>query len=111
MLPRLIPAGRAREILLLGHTFSATDAERWGLVERVVPVGELDAVVEGWLAEILTSGPEAIRIQKALMRQWEELPLSGAIAAGIEAFEAAWETDEPRRMMDTFQAGRRKPVS
>lgn len=110
VLPRLIGAGRAREILLLGHTFSAADAERWGLVERVVPAAELDAVVEGWLEEILTAGPQALRIQKALIRQWEERPLSQAIAAGIDAFESAWETDEPRQMMDSFQAGRRKPI-
>jgi enoyl-CoA hydratase len=111
VLPRLIPAGRAREILLLGHSFSATDAAAWGLVERVVSAAEIDTVVEAWLAEILTAGPQALGIQKALMRQWEELPLSQAIAAGIDAFASAWDTDEPRRMMDAFQAAKRKPVA
>jgi enoyl-CoA hydratase len=110
VLPRLIPAGRAREILLLGHTFSAEDAAAWCLVERAAPAVEIDAVVEGWLAEILTAGPQALRIQKALMREWEELPLSQAIAAGVDAFASAWDTDEPRRMMDAFQAARRKPA-
>jgi hypothetical protein len=36
------------------------------------------------------------------MREWENLPADRAIAAGIEAFSRAYETDEPRRMMSVF---------
>jgi enoyl-CoA hydratase/carnithine racemase len=62
--------------------------------------------VEVWVASILKAGPQAIRLQKKLIRRWEDLPLSDAVQAGVDAFAAAWETDEPRRMMQEFLADR-----
>jgi len=58
--------------------------------------------VEEWLAHLLAAGPQAICAQKALIRQWEDRPISEAIAAGITAFAASWNTDEPKRMMRAF---------
>jgi len=107
LLPRLVGWGRAREILLLGETFSALQAARWGLVERVVPAASLDDAVKTWIGALLAAGPRALRLQKRLMRAWEELPLGAAIDAGVDAFAAAWETDEPRRIMAAFLAARR----
>jgi enoyl-CoA hydratase len=43
-----------------------------------------------------------------LIRRWEELPLSEAVRAGIDAFSSAWETDEPNRMMKGFLARRKR---
>jgi enoyl-CoA hydratase len=102
LLPALVGWGRAREILLLGENFSGHDAEKWGLVERVVPNHELDAAVEKCVASILQNGPGAIRLQKQLIRDWENLPLREAIGAGIGVFVKAWRTDEPRLRMKTF---------
>ena len=106
LLPALVGWGRTRQLLLLGETFGAEEALRWGLVEEVAPTGGLDAVVEGWLAALLSSKPAAVRLQKALIRRWEDLPMREAIAAGVEAFAAAFETDEPMRAMADFQAAR-----
>lgn len=108
LLPALIGWGRTRQILLLGETFSARDAAPWGLVELVVPPAELDDAVDGWVQSILRAGARAVRLQKKLIRRWEDLPLSAAVSAGIEAFADAWRTDEPRRMMAEFRAQRRK---
>jgi enoyl-CoA hydratase/carnithine racemase len=108
LLPRLVGAGRAREILLLGKTFLAAQAADWGLLERAVPATELDDVVEGWVGDILACGPNALRLQKALIRQWENLPADKAIAAGIDAFEEAFKSEEPKRMIGGFLAARRK---
>ena len=108
LLPRIVGWGRAREILLLGKTFGAADAERFGLLEKVVTAGELDAAVEIWIKDILACGPNALRLQKALIRQWENLPMEDAIAAGVDAFGEAWTTEEPKLMIAAFMAGRRK---
>lgn len=108
LLPMLVGWGRARQVLLLGETFPAAEVATWGLVERVVPSGDLDRAVEQWLDAILACGPRALRLQKELMRKWEELPLGAAIEAGIDAFAEACRTDEPRRAMNAFLA-RRKP--
>jgi enoyl-CoA hydratase/carnithine racemase len=106
LLPMLVGWGRARQILYLGEIFSAADAEKWGLVERVVPAAALDTAVDEWLDAILANGPQAIRLQKKLIAAWEELPPREAIEAGIESFVASWQTDEPRRAMRAFLAAR-----
>jgi enoyl-CoA hydratase/carnithine racemase len=77
------------------------------LVEHVVPASSLHEAVEAWLGKLLTSAPRAVRLQKRLIRQWEDLPLSDAISAGIDAFGAAYETDEPRTTMRKFLAAQK----
>ena len=109
LLPSLIGWGRTRRLLYAGETIDAAEAERWGLVERCVPVAELDGAIEAALGAILACGPRAIRLQKALIREWEELPLSQAIARGIARFGDAFKTDEPKRMMRAFLASKARP--
>ncbi len=109
LLPTLIGWGRTREVLLLGQTFSAEQAAAWGLVERVVPPGDLDAAIGRCVGALLDAGPNAIRIQKRLIQDWERLSVADAIAAGIDAFVSAWSTDEPRRMMGAFLDCKRRP--
>ena len=111
LLPTLVGFGRAREIMYLGETFTAREALEWGLLERVVEASSLDAAVETCIAALLTSKPGAVRRQKQLMRQWEELPLALAVKAGIDAFAATYESSEPVAAMREFLAARtaRKP--
>jgi methylglutaconyl-CoA hydratase len=62
-----IGVSAARELFLTGARFSAARAGEIGLVHYVVPSGQLDATVDGLLRELLTSGPEAMRVTKALI--------------------------------------------
>ena len=102
LLPTLIGWGRTRELLLFGENIDAATALDWGLVEEVVAPDELDAAVERRLAALLTCGPQAVRLQKQLIRRWEDLTLSHAVQAGIESFVQAYAGDEPARMMAAF---------
>jgi enoyl-CoA hydratase len=111
LLPSLVGWGRTREMLLLGESFTAGQAAAWGVVERVVPPSQLDEAVESCVQSILRADARAIRIQKELIRLWEDLPPSAAVLAGIDAFVTAWESDEPRRAMRGFQAAQRKKSS
>lgn len=99
LLPQLIGWGRTRLFLLTGEDIDALEAERWGLVEKVVPLAELDAAVETWVRAIVESGPRAVRLQKELIREWEAMPVNDAIQAGIRCISRAYETDEPARMI------------
>lgn len=111
LLPGLIGWGRTRQLLMLAETIGTEEALAWGLVEKVVPADQLDAAVEGWIAQLMHTGPQAVRIQKKLMREWEDLPLGEAVRAGVRAFASAWHSDEPRRMMRGFldrQAARKR---
>ena len=107
LLPTLVGWGRAREMLFLGETFTANEALAWGLVERVVPAASLDEAIEAWIGRLLTSRPGAVRLQKRLIRQWEDLPLAAAIQAGVEAFARAYETAEPAVAMREFLAAQK----
>jgi enoyl-CoA hydratase/carnithine racemase len=102
LLPMLVGWGRTRQLLLLGENFDAAQALQWNFVERVTSRDRLDEAVQTWIDQTLTSAPTAVRLQKSLIRSWEELPLRAAIAAGIDAFAAAYDTDEPQSKMRYF---------
>jgi methylglutaconyl-CoA hydratase len=56
-----------RELFLTGMRFSAARAREIGLVHAVVPAGEVDGTVDGYVQEMLSAGPEAIATAKALI--------------------------------------------
>jgi len=102
LLPTLVGWGRARWMLMTGETFTAEDAERWGLVQAVYPAEELDLAVDAMVTALVEPEPRAVRLQKALMQRWEELPMGKAVDAGIDAFEDAFRTDEPMRALAAY---------
>lgn len=106
LLPSLIGWGRTRRILMTGETFSADAAAAWGLVEEIWPADRLAAAVDALTDKLLEAEPRAVRIQKALIRAWEDLSATEAVAAGVDAFEDAWTTDEPATAMARFLAER-----
>jgi methylglutaconyl-CoA hydratase len=73
----------ARELFLTGMRFNATRAKEVGLIHAVVPLGELDTMVQMYVNEFLSGGPDAIATAKALIpRVWAR----GAFdAAGLTA--------------------------
>jgi enoyl-CoA hydratase/carnithine racemase len=107
LLPKLIGQGRARRLLLTGETISAVEALAWGLVDVVSPPEALDDAVENLAAPILAAGPQAIRLQKSLILDWEELPTAAAVQRGIDYFVNAYDTDEPARMAGAMLAALR----
>jgi enoyl-CoA hydratase len=104
ILPKLIGPARARRLLLTGENIGAAEALEWGLVDQVAPAGELDAAVEALAASILAAGPQAVRLQKSLILDWEEMHISAAVERGIEAFVETFSTDEPQRMTGAARA-------
>ena len=65
-LPKMRPADAA-EAMLLGNRMTGTDAVRLGLINRAVPAAELDATVDGLVADLLAGGPEALATTKQLL--------------------------------------------
>lgn len=112
LLPGLIGWGRTRRLLLTGETITAGQALGWGLIERAVETEQLDDAVEAVLASILASGPNAVRLQKQLIADWEGLPLREAVQRGIDVFAEAWKGPEPARLTAAFlEAQRRRKAS
>src|SRR5580700_9394754 len=102
LLPRLIGSGRARWLVMTADNIDAPTALAWGLVDVVAPPDGLDASVEHVVKMLLECAPEALRSQKALLRQWEELPLTEAVNVSIGLFGKSFLTDEPKRLMQGF---------
>jgi len=102
LLPRLIGSGRARWLMMTAENIDATTALAWGLVDVVAPDGGLDDAVEKVVEALLKCGPEALRAQKALLNQWEDLSLTESVQITIGAFGRSFLTDEPKRMMQEF---------
>jgi enoyl-CoA hydratase len=102
LLPRLIGGGRARWLIMTADTIDAPTALAWGLVDVVAPEDGLDAAVARTVEMLLECGPEALRAQKALLRQWEELPLKESVDLSIGVFGSAFLTGEPQRLMQGF---------
>ncbi|GGL15020.1 enoyl-CoA hydratase/isomerase family protein [Nocardia jinanensis] len=87
LLPRLVGLQRAKEMVFFGDAVSAREAERLGLVNRVVPADELASTAQAW-AQRLAAGPTtAIGLAKSLLNRSFESPWETALrdeAAAVE---------------------------
>ena len=85
-LPRLVGHGRALYLNMSGEFVDAETAERWGLVERVVPAGELIDEAKGVAASFAAQSPVAIGILRELARETRDLPLAEGLRREAEGF-------------------------
>lgn len=102
LMPRLIGNARTAWFLLTGEIADAAQSLSAGLVSQVVPLASLDSEVTR-VAELLASfGPQVVRQQKRLLREWEEAPLDDSIENSVTEFGLAFETGEPQEHMASF---------
>ena len=109
ILPQLIGIGRTADLVFRGEMIDAAEAERIGLINKMVPLASLKQTTLKWAEQILRNGPSAMVLQKRLVAQWMELNLRESIAAGIRAFRECFQTQEPREGMQAFLE-KRPPV-
>ena len=79
ILPRLVPRAVALEMLYLGEPLSADEAQRWGLVNRVVASEELATAAEQYVRALLERAPLTLRRYKAVVQKSLEMPLPAAL--------------------------------
>jgi enoyl-CoA hydratase len=84
-LPELIGTGRARQLILSGQPITASIAERWGLINEVVPVDRLIIRVEELAKLIAANAPVAVQTAKQLLAGGNMVTLE-SIAAATNAF-------------------------
>lgn len=101
-LARVVGEKRAREIWFLCRQYSAAEAERWGLVNRVVPADKLMEEARAWAKEILALSPTSLRFLKASFNaDSESIAGIGQIAfAGLDQFVQTAEAKEGVRAFD-----------
>ena len=107
LLPRVVGMGRAFELLLLGDTIDAATAERYGLVNRVVPHANLLPTAHEW-ARRLADGPTlAISMTKRMINSELNMDLASAIEAEAQAQALMLMGEDHRRFYEDFKAKRR----
>jgi enoyl-CoA hydratase/carnithine racemase len=98
-LPRLIGAARATELILLGEPITAREAERYGLVNRVVPAADFPAAADALATRFLTLPEASVRASKRLTRQAFDLDLETFRRAMETEFARCLASDDHRRAM------------
>ncbi|MFC9507742.1 enoyl-CoA hydratase/isomerase family protein [Streptomyces sp. NPDC057002] len=102
LLPRLIGPQRAKELMFFGDALTATEAEHLGLVNRVVPDGDLAHTTRSW-AERLASGPtRALALTKQLVNASLDTDRATAFAAEAAAQEINMTTADAREGVRSF---------
>lgn len=110
LLPRLVGLHKAKELALFADVISAKEAADLGIVNRIVPAGELDAFVGDWAARLAAGPPLALSLTKKLLNDSLAMSMDqaleaeamaqtvtiGASADTAEAISAFLEKREPR---------------
>ncbi len=109
LLPRVAGYQRAAEKLLLGEAFDAAEAERIGLVNRVLPVDELMPFAYQQAAKLAALPAESLRITKQLMRADLQTPIAAAMLTELQHFTRMLSEPAAREAFSAFLE-KRKPV-
>jgi enoyl-CoA hydratase/carnithine racemase len=103
LLPRAVGMGRAAELLLLGDTIDAATAERYGLVNRVVPHDELPATAAVWAARLAAGPALALGMTKRMLLAEESMDLITALEAEAQAQALLLMGEDHRLFYDAFR--------
>jgi enoyl-CoA hydratase len=101
-LPRLVGRGRALQLLLTGELIDAAEAYRIGLVNQVLPPGELLPAAERMLRTMLANGPLALAGCIELVERGLDLPLDDGLRIEADHFGLLSGTSDMREGMQAF---------
>jgi enoyl-CoA hydratase len=104
---RNVPRKKANELLLLGEPVSAEEAERIGLVNRVVPAEAFEAEVAAWAERLAGKSPVLMRLGKDAMFRQQDMPFLDALDFLRAYLTMAFATDDLQEGVQAFLEHRR----
>ena len=102
LLPRIIGHARASQLLLLGEMLKAEAAMTWGLVNEVVPVGQVEAHALAKAKLLAARAPAAVQATKRLLKRAEEATVAETMNIELEEFSARLKSPEAREALQAF---------
>jgi 2-(1,2-epoxy-1,2-dihydrophenyl)acetyl-CoA isomerase len=106
ILPRLVGLHKAKELALFADIISASDALALGLVNRVVPIDELDKVVDEWAARLAAGPPIALAMTKRMLNRSFEQSFEQALDDEARAQTVNFDTRDTKEAIAAFVAKR-----
>lgn len=108
LLPRMIGHVKAAELILLGEPFTAAVAEASGMVNSVLPDEAVEAHARERALKLASQPPNALRVNKMLMKRWTQAEVDEAIPLEADHFIPMLRQPEALEAMTAFVA-KRKP--
>ena len=102
ILPRLIGLHRAKELAFFADVIDAKQAEDFGIVNKVVPHGELDAFVDDWADRLAAGPPIAVAMTKRLLTLNASADFATALEAEGMAQSLNFTTDDTKEAVKAF---------
>jgi enoyl-CoA hydratase len=91
---RNVPRKKTTELLLLGDRIDAREAERIGIVNKVVPAAEFDEAVQAWATKLASKSPVIMRLGKDAMYRQLDMPFEDALDYLRSQLSLAMTTDD-----------------
>ena len=108
-LPRAVGERRAKEIILTGRPFTATEAHEWGMVNRLCDPDALLSDAIAAAATIAANAPVSVRQVKKAIHHGLQMSLADGMMLEIEAYNRTVPTEDRREGIRSFNE-KRKPV-
>jgi len=109
VLMRVIPRRRLQEMCFFAHRFSAAEAQRFDIVNDVVPASELDVAVNAMIEKLAANSPVALRIGRRAISAVTDLSFSDALNLTQAVLPILSQSEDTKEGMKAF-AERRAPV-
>lgn len=102
LLPRLIGLHRAKELAFFADIISASEAKELGVVNRVVPAGELDAFVDDWAQRLAAGPPLALSMTKSMLNNSLAVSMDQALEDEARAQAVNFSTRDTAEALAAF---------
>ncbi|HUZ27959.1 MAG TPA: enoyl-CoA hydratase/isomerase family protein [Solirubrobacteraceae bacterium] len=99
---RNVPRKKTNELLLLGEQISAAEAERIGIVNRVVAADEFDAAVREWAQKLASKSPVLMRLGKDAMFRQQDMAFADALDYLRAQLSIAFSTEDIQEGVRAF---------
>ncbi len=107
LLPKLLGHRRASQMLMLGARIDAVEAERFGLINTVVPVAEVNAAADKYARALAAQPKDALIETKRLMKLDQIEPVRERMATEFTSFERLLREPAAKEALTAFTQGRK----